>query len=129
MYVQVKSSQLRSEPKYWASSVGSVSYGTKLNVLKEENGWMKVTTSGGTQGYIHQSAVTPRKVVLSSSSKVRSSDSSEIVLAGKGFNREVERQYAADNSSLDFRAVNAMESLKVSDSEVRQFMSSGKLTR
>ena len=48
-------------------------------------------------GWIHQSALTSKQIVMNSGAAVSSSaNSQEIALAGKGFNEDVERQYGAE---------------------------------
>jgi hypothetical protein len=126
--VKVRQAVLRSEPKAWASSVATVSYGDKLVSVGESEGWIKVQSSGGKIGYIHPSALTSKKVVLSGKGVNDSStDKSQIVMAGKGFSKEVEKEYAASNASLNFQAVNEMEKLKVHPGELATFIKSGAL--
>lgn len=129
LYVEVKATQIRSAPKYWASAVAGARYGDALTKINEAEGWYEVKTKSGAKGFIHGSAVTPRKIVFSSSGATAEASSADIVLAGKGFNKEVEGEFAAQNSSLDFAAVNTVESLRVPESAVAEFMKSGKLVR
>lgn len=126
-YVQIKSSKIRSAPKIWASAVASVSYGDGLTIIEKEDNWVKVTSKGKT-GYIPASAITPKKVVLASSARVGESsvDPTDAILAGKGFDKGVEAQYAAQSSG-NYQAVNAMEKIKVSEAELRAFVIAGEL--
>lgn len=129
LYVEVKATQIRSAPKYWASAVAGARYGDELTKVSESEGWYEVKNKSGAKGYIHSSAVTPRKIVFSSKDITSESSSADIVLAGKGFNKEVEGEYAAQNSNLDFASVNTVESLRVPESSVSEFIKSGKLVR
>lgn len=129
VYVKVRSTKLRSAPKHWATGVSALKYGDTLTKLEESDGWVKVKSGGGASGYLHQSALSDRKVVLKSSSKFQEAggDSSDVILAGKGFSPEVEKNYAAGNSELDFRSVDEMERLRVGEQDLASFISSGKL--
>ena len=126
--VKVRSTAVRTEAKAWASPVALAAYGDSLTVVALGGGWVKVKTTGGKQGYVHSSAVTTRKVVLSSRGPSDyKADSSEIVMAGKGFNKQVEQQFAAANGKANFRDVDAMEKLKSRPSDVAAFVREGKL--
>ena len=73
------------------------------------------------------SAVTKRSVVLGKASLDGSKpDARDVVMAGKGFNNEIEKQFAAAGSG-NFKAVDAMEQTRVSDAALRSFVASGKL--
>jgi hypothetical protein len=55
-------------------------------------------------------------------------DSPEVVLAGKGFSKEVEQQYKKDDASLRYDRVDDVErNARVSAVEVRQFVKDGGL--
>lgn len=126
--VKVRSTAVRSEAKAWASPVSLASYGDALTVVTLGGGWVKVKTAGGKQGYVHASSVTPRKVVLSSKGvSDYQADSSEIVMAGKGFNKKIEERFAAGNANVNLKDVDAMERLKVKPAEVAAFVRDGKL--
>ena len=56
-----------------------------------------------------------------------SADAADVVLAGKGFNPAVEKEYAAGRSDLNFGAVDKMERRTVSDGELATFVKAGKL--
>lgn len=129
VYVTVRESKLRSRPEFLASPVASVRYGDRLSVVKDSEPWMQVSY-GGKQGYVHSSAITTRKVVLSASKGAAGAnvDQSDVVLAGKGFSSEVEKQFAATHSNLSFAAVDAMERVKISTAELDAFVKQGKLT-
>jgi hypothetical protein len=129
IYVQVKSSALRSEPKYWSSQVAPLKYGDKLKKIKESNGWYQAQSVAGAKGFIHSSAITSRRVVFANTGGTQVASSSDVVLAGKGFNKDVEREYAAQNGNLNFRSVDAVESLKVTDLAVSEFIKVGKLSK
>lgn len=128
VWVQVRQSQLRAQPKFYAPSTGSVRYGDKLERVSESGGWVKVQAKGR-EGYLPLSAVSEDHIVLSSADleKVRA-DSSQVVMAGKGFSKEVEQQYKRDGSQLRYDLVDYVEqSARVSPGEVSQFIKQGGL--
>ncbi len=129
VFVQVRESKVRAQPKIWASPVASLLYGDALIKLDEEGGWAQVKTVGGKQGFIPSSSLSARTVVLESSNRVKniSADPTEAILAGKGFDQEVERMFAAQSSG-NFTAVNQMERVRIADSDLRAFVASGSLT-
>ena len=128
-YVQVKQTAVRTAPLYWAARVAQLSYGDRLNKVSEDDGWLKVKTGGGSQGFVHSSAVTTRRIVFAANAAGQNFSSSDVVLAGKGFNSDVENRYANSKSGVDYRAVDTVESLKVPDSAVAEFVTQGKLVR
>jgi len=129
--VQVKSTKLRSEPKVLGKSVADLSYGDPVTSTEEVNGWYKVKTASGASGYVHQSAVGSADSIQSSKgSRGRANvgvDAGDVALAGKGFNPEVENGLKAANPSLNFAAVDRMETSNVSSTELRGFIVAGKL--
>ena len=127
--VKVRDTVLRAKPKAWAPGVSSLSYGDKLSVIGSEEGWFKVKAASGKEGYLHPAVVTDRVVVLKSAKGAPSKevDPSEVVLAGKGFSREIEKQYASQNPTLKYGELNQIEKLRVADSDLLDFMRQGML--
>jgi hypothetical protein len=123
LYVKVREAKVRTEPKQWAPSVASLKYGDRVSVVSEDGAWLKLSN-----GYLHSTAVSERRVVLEASKSVnKGGDDKDVILAGKGFNKEVENSYAAKNRSLNYSEVDRMEKLKVSDRELASFVGEGKL--
>lgn len=128
VFVQVKATKLRQEPKMWAKGLADLSYGDKLSTIEQKDGWVKGKAKGAS-GYVHESAVTSKKIAFGTSKgsvpvEVASTD---VVLAGKGFNKELEEGVRRSNPGLDFKTVDSIERMKVSPDEVRSFITSGKL--
>lgn len=126
--VKVKSVKVRSEPKVWAPSVVALAYGDSIEALSVTDGWLTVRARGK-QGFLHESAVSTKKIVLSGRGSVGdgTTDRADVALAGKGFNRAVEREFAGQDSTLDFRSVDAMERIKVTEGELAAFLKAGHL--
>ena len=130
VWVQVRQSQLRAQPKFYAQSVVSVKYGDQLEKVSEDMGWVHVKAFGR-EGYLPLASVSQDHIVLNPAdlAKVRA-DSAEVVMAGKGFSREVEQQYRREDSGLRYDLVDYVEgSSRISSAQVVQFMKSGGLVR
>jgi hypothetical protein len=126
--VKVRETRLRSQPKAWAPGTQTLLYGTQLSVVGTQDGWFKVRTSSGKEGFLHPSAVTDKKIVFTTNATPsKSADASNVVLAGKGFSKEVEAEYAKSNPALKFGELNQIERVKISDGELLSFMRQGML--
>ena len=126
VFVQVRTTKLRNAALHWAPAAETLMLGDKLTVLESKDGWFKVKSARGKTGYVHESTLTVRRTELRSGSSANTVDSSEAVLAGKGFNKQVEQQFAASNH-LSFAQVDAVERLRVDDAEVLAFINGGGL--
>lgn len=126
-YIKVKSTKLRSSMQHFGGAVTSLKLGDAVKGTEATDGWYKVTTSSKKTGYLHESVLSDKKIITANSKYNAASDSSDVVLAGKGFNKEVEKQYAAQNKNLNFGEVNKMDAITVNDSELSSFIKSGGL--
>jgi len=127
MSVQVKNGQIRATPSFLGKVVAPLSYGDRVQVLETRSDWMNVTGPGGQSGWVHSSALTKKRIVMSSGSQDVQTGASgdELALASKGFNSDVEAQFKKDNKSVDFTWVDKMEKYKVSPDEVMAFLKEG----
>lgn len=130
LFVEVRESQVRAEPKQWARGLAKVAYGDKLEEISRGDSWVKVKTSDGNEGYIHLTAVTSRQVVIPgrTDAELVSSAGSEVVLAGKGFSSDVEDLMKNNGKDLNYEAVNQLPSFGVTPSELEQFLRVGRLS-
>ena len=126
MSVQVKQGQLRSTPSFLGSIVGAAPYGDRVQTLRKQGDWVDVRSSKSVTGWIHESALTSKTVVLNSGGAVSSSaNSQEVALAGKGFNEDVEKRYRAENGRISYAWVDHMEYYKISTARMITFLSAG----
>ena len=124
--VQVREGQLRERPSFLGKVAADVAYGDRLEVLETRAGWTKVRGEG-VEGWIHTSALTEKRVVLSSGDVDANVGASgeELALAGKGFNAEVEQAYRAGNPEAQYAWVDRMEAVVVSADEAAAFLAAG----
>ena len=130
MSVQVRDGQLRNRASFLGTVIGTVAYGDRVTVNQMQAGWCEVATAAGATGWIHESALTPKRVVLSSGTeeaRVQSVGSEEVALAGKGFSKEVEAEYKKQNQNIDYTWVDWMGKQTVPDAQLVQFLKQGDL--
>lgn len=111
MSVTVREAELRGAPQFLSRIVGTAEYGERLEVSENRDPWYRLTASDGTVGWVHSSALTTKKIVLSASdSDVRQGASAdEVALAGRGFNERVENEFK-EGSNVDYSGIDRMES-------------------
>jgi len=110
--VQVKQTLLRTQPSFTAPSLGTLFYAEQVELQNGENGWKSVKAlKNGTLGWVHESALTTKTIVLQNTPKLSHSSvsQSEVLMAGKGFNKEVESEYKKQHTTLNFSSVDQIE--------------------
>ena len=129
MSVQVKNGQIRATPSFLGKVVAPLSYGDRVQVLETQNQWMKVSGPGGQSGWVHNSALTKKTIVMNAGSQDVQTGASgdELALASKGFNSDVEADFKSKNKNIDFTWVNRMEKYKVSPEEMQAFLKEGQV--
>lgn len=127
--VKVQSSAIRQAPQFFAPVVAAVKAGDKLAKLAEANGWLQVRSAVGASGWIHAGAVAASRLTLASSGSAMKTQASasEVALAGKGFNKQIEDSYRAKNPSLAFAAVDRLLQVKASPAQLQDFLKRGLL--
>lgn len=131
MSVQVKESPVRAQPFFLGKILATVYYGDRLEVVGADGPWIKISKPGtGILGWLHNSALTTKKIVLKagSSDVQEAATNDELALAGKGFNRQVEDEFKSRNPNLDFAWIDRMERIVVSQEEMEQFLDDGLLS-
>lgn len=129
LIVKVQSTNLRKNPKFYAPVIQALAAGERVEKIGSQDGWFQVKTSGGVTGWLHSSAVEVQKfslLALDKSMKTQAS-ASEVALAGKGFNKQVEESYRAKHAELNFAWVDRMLQIKIPIAQVEEFMKRGKL--
>lgn len=128
VWVQVRQSMVRAKPAFYSPGVSSVNYGDQLEKVGSEGAWIKVQGKG-TQGFIPLASVSEDRIVLVARdiTKIKA-DSGDVILAGKGFSREVEQQYKQKDPQARYDLVDRVEKeTRVSSQAVASFAKSGGL--
>jgi len=127
MSVQVRDGKLRGNPSFLAPVVSAVSYGDRVQSLQQRGDWLQVRRADGRTGWIHQSALTQKRVTynLEGPSAGAAASGEELALAGKGFNSDIEAQFRAQHSDIDFTWVDRMERFRISPREILGFLKEG----
>ena len=127
--VKIQSTVLRKEPKFYAQTLVNLRSGEKLEKLASQQGWLQVRTAAGAVGWVHGSAVDTKSfnlLAMDKSMKTQAS-ASEVALAGKGFNKQVEESYRANHGNLSFVWVDRMIKITVPAAELEKFLKTGRL--
>jgi len=128
MSVQLKIAEIRATPSFTGKVLAKLEYGTRVDTFETKDGWVRVKVPAtGVQGWMSQSALTVKKIVMTGGGQTASGvNSSEVALAGKGFSKEVEAQYRAD-SKIDYTWVDKVETFTNPVEEVATFLEVGGL--
>jgi hypothetical protein len=125
--VIVRKTSIRRDRRFYAPTLIEADFGDAFGVLAREQGWIKVGSGSG-EGWLHESAVTAKKVAVSSQGPGGGmTDDRDIAAAGKGFTPQVESEYRRNNPQADFAAVDRMERLGASETALTSFVSDGNL--
>jgi aryl-alcohol dehydrogenase-like predicted oxidoreductase len=123
-WVASKSAALKSSTWFFAGTRGQLDMGAQVTVLQVSGNWAEVRSSSNTSlsGWTSVSNLSARRIVSTASG----ASASEIALAGKGFNQEVENAYKA-GGSLNYADVDKTEAIAVSPEELLKFVTEGRL--
>ena len=119
---------IRKDKRFFAPPVIRAPYGEMIEELERQGDWLRVSYKGA-EGWLHFGAVQEQKFRLSSFSGERAQESTkeEIALAGKGFTPGVEKAFRDKNSSMRYDLVNQIESFKINESQLLDFIRAGNL--
>ena len=131
MNVQVQAGQVRGTPSFLGNVVATLGYGQPVEVVGTQGAWHQVRTADGKSGWMHDSALTSKRIAAQSGGANARTGASgdEMALAGKGFNSDVEAQFRAAHAEADFTWVDKMATLKASSAEIARFVQSGGLAQ
>jgi len=130
MSVQVRKGDVRATPNFLGKIVGTMAYGDRVEVLETRQGWMRIAPSGrGAAGWMHSSALSEKRIVLSAGARdvQAAASGGELALAGKGFNADVEAEFKARNRNLDFSVIDRMQAAEVPQDKIALFLKEGGL--
>jgi len=126
--VKIQSQHLFPRPVFYATPVGELEFGNTVTILEESGDWFRVSTPSGITGWVHTTSLTGAVLTggqIGSGSGDITSD--EIMLAGRGFNSDVEASYRSSNPGLHFDVVDRMETFDVTPEEIYSFLVEGRL--
>lgn len=126
--VRQKEGKLREKASFLGRITKKVPYGTRVTLESENGSWLNVKVDG-VSGWMHKTSLTEKEIVLKADTeKVDSKVSDdELVLAGKGFNSQVEKSYKQKNPALNFALVDKMEQYSVNPDSMAVFVKDGGL--
>jgi hypothetical protein len=130
MSIQVRETQIRATPDYFGKIIGKATYGDQAIIEGKKEGWKKVRLKkGGKTGWINSSALSEKEIKMAAGDRgvKEAASSSELQLAGKGFNPEVEKEFKSRNKEIDFRWVDKMEKIRITEAEKQKFAQEGGL--
>jgi len=127
--VQVKQGQLRSTPSFLGNVTATLAYGDKVELIEDKGAW-KMVTIRKIKGWMHASALTAQTIALQAGkADVKTgATSSELALAGKGFNAKVEAEFKKKNKNFDYNTVDRMEALAIKPGQMQAFLKQGEVS-
>ena len=124
VWVSAKSAALKSSTWFFAGTRGTLDMGAQVTVLQINGNWAEVRSSANSSlsGWTQTSNLSAKRIVSTGTG----ASASEIALAGKGFNQEVEDAYKA-KGTLNYADVDRTEAISVSQEELYRFVTEGRL--
>jgi hypothetical protein len=125
--IQVREATLRASPSALGAPVGAAKYTEPVTVEERRGGWVRVRTAAGATGWVHESAVTAKRLVLRAGDETVATGASvrEVALAGKGFNEEIEQAFRKGSVRADYSWVDRMEALAMPTARIAAFLREG----
>ena len=125
-WVSAKSISIKSSTWFFASSKGTMYYGDQVTVLQVSGSWAEIRSAADANltGWISTANLSAKRIAASGGTS--SASASEVALAGKGFNADVEREYKSQGN-LNYGAVDWTEEIAVPDDDLLQFITEGRL--
>ena len=125
--VVTKENTIREDCKFYSPLKIKVKFNDEMVITSQQGDWYRVKFQG-VEGCIHLSAINKKYISVSELEEADQGSASvqEVSLAGKGF-INVEQRYKNRNPSVNYRIVEEIESIMVSDKEVSEFVKYGRL--
>ncbi len=121
--VMIREQHIFPAPVFYAAPVGELVFGSVVEIVEERGDWYSIEASGAIEGWVHSTALTG--AILSEGSQ-GTDDSDMIMLAGRGFNSDVENSYAS-GKDLPWTEVDAIENITVDPASLELFLVEGLL--
>jgi hypothetical protein len=129
VYVSVQECKLRESEKKFSNIVYVLKYGDILHIKKINKEKILVTCDfdDSIQGWITSGSVTKKKIVTKGKSSYVKASVDEISLAGKGLTSQNNKAFDGDIYRLRFDLVDELESIKILEKDLIEFIEEGKL--
>ena len=138
IYVQAKSAQLRDGKTSLSNAVATVQFGEEIDVLRQEEDWLQVRTSGGAMGWIFANKTTPTKPSAAGSDSglaklgqaVRQAEAAPVTasVGARGLDKVSEEYAKRSGIPKQYQnTVDRMTANRLSDEEVEAFLKEGRL--
>ena len=127
LYTAAKTVALKSSTGFFASTRGTLNYGEQVTVLQVNGKWVEVrsVSRSSLSGWTASSNFSSKRIVDTGTST--NASASDIALAGKGFNQEVENSYKT-KGTLNYSDVDRTEAINVSIEDLYKFLLDGRLS-
>ena len=125
MYVAARTLDLKSSTGFFASKRGRLDYGAQVTVLQISGKWAEVRSAANSSvsGWTNTANLSVKRVVAGNAV---TASSSELALAGKGFNQEIENAYRSEGN-LNYADVDRTEAQQVNEEDLHKFLVDGHL--
>jgi uncharacterized protein YgiM (DUF1202 family) len=126
LYVAVKTVTLKESTGSFSANKGTLNYGEKVTVVKVDGKFTQIKSAKNPSvtGWTASSNLSVKQVVAGTAS---TASAKEVALAGKGFSQEVEKTYKSQKKNLNYADVDKVESVTVSENELKKFLEEGRL--
>ena len=123
-WVASRTADLKSSTWFFAGTRGTLEMGAQVSVLQVNGNWAEVRSAANSSlsGWTPVSNLSARRIVAGGSG----ASASELALAGKGFDRDVENAFKS-GENLNYADVDRTEAIMVSPQELYAFISEGRL--
>ncbi len=124
MSVTIKRAQVRTSSSFLGKVLYTLEYTDQVEVLDSRAGWYQVKSNKhNSAGWLHGSALTSKRLILNKNASDidMKASGSEVALAGKGFNSQVEESYKTKNS-VDYTWIDKMEEIEISTDDLLVFI-------
>ena len=123
-WISSKTAALKSSTWFFAGTKGTLEMGDQVTVLQVNGNWAEVRSASNSSlnGWTAVSNLSTRRIVASGTGV----SATEVGLAGKGFNQEIENSYKG-TGQYNFDGVDITEANTVSPEDLYQFLVEGRL--
>lgn len=129
MSIQVEKAALRRGASFLRPVQAFLPYATSVKIIERKGAWVRIA-AGKQHGWVHESILFSGEIVTASARKQPDAGTSqeEIMLAGRGFNPEVESEYQARKPDLRYDLVDAVQAQRVDTAQLKAFGDDGDLS-